>query len=398
MNTVPEHETTPGYEASTGPKAAWSDDGPDARRNWVAQRGRAWWLTLFGAWAAGRVLVALGVLAASQLADRVDTAQPSVLALRWWAWDASWYDRLTGEGWAALGSEGYRFFPGYPLAAEPLATVFGHRFALFAVSWLGALVGIALAGELTRRATADEALARRVMLLTGIFPAALALVMPYSEGLALTLVAAALLALLDRRWVWVAALALLASVVRPTGVLLVAPIAIEAWRAWSGSPVRARAGMLAALAAPVVGLAGVFAWVGVAADDWGLPLSVQRQIRGGFLDPARAVAQLPGQIADGQLSEGVNLIFVVIFIAGAIGMWRVAMPASLRAFGVVSLIVALSANNIDSIGRYGMVTTPLIIGLAAWLPGRRATAGAVAVCAAGLVLMTMTTQWGLVVP
>ena len=79
-------------------------------------------------------------------------------------------------------------------------------------------------------------------------------------------------------------------------------------------------------------------------------------------------------------------------------MWRVVLPASLRAFGVVSLVVALSANNIDSIGRYGMVTTPLIIGLAAWLPGRRSTIGAIAVCAVGLVLMTMTTQWGLVVP
>ncbi len=367
-------------------------------RRWLSERNRSWWFTLLGSWVAGRALVTIGVFAAAQLAGRVDTSQPNVLALRWWAWDASWYDRLTGEGWAVLGSEGYRFFPGYPLAAEPLATVFGHRFALFAVSWVGALAGIALAGELTRRATDDEALARRVMLLTGMFPAALALVMPYSEGLALTLVAGALLALLDRRWAWVAVLAVLASVVRPTGVLLVAPIAIEAWRAWPHSPGRERVGMVAALAAPAIGLVAVFAWVGVAADDWGLPLSVQRQIRGGFLDPVRAVAQLPGQIADGKLSEGVNLIFVVVFIAGAIGMWRVVMPASLRAFGVVSLIVALSANNIDSIGRYGMVTTPLIIGLAAWLPGRRATIGAVAVCATGLVLMTMTTQWGLVVP
>jgi hypothetical protein len=47
-------------------------------------------------------------------------------------------------------------------------------------------------------------------------------------------------------------------------------------------------------------------------------------------------------------------------------MWRVTLPASLRAFGIVSLS-ALSANNIDSIGRHGMVTTPLIIGLCARL-------------------------------
>ncbi|MCB1029210.1 MAG: hypothetical protein KDB24_15780, partial [Microthrixaceae bacterium] len=317
---------------------------------------------------------------------------------RWWAWDASWYDRMTGEGWAILGPESYRFFPGYPLAAEPLAVPFGHRFSLFAVSWAAALVGIALAGELTRRATGDELLARRVMVLTGIFPAALSLVMPYSEPLALVLIGGALLALLDRRWVWVAGLSLLASVVRPTGVLLAAPIAVEAWRAWSASSTRARAAIVAALAAPAVGLAAVFAWVGVAADDWGLPLSVQRQIRGGFLDPVRAVGQLPGEIAGGNLSDGVNLVFVLLLVAGAVGMWRVTMPDSLRLFGIVSLLVALSANNIDSLGRYGLVTTPLVVGLVAWLPGRRSMGAAIVVSAIGLVLMTVTSQWGLVVP
>ncbi|MEZ5371213.1 MAG: hypothetical protein R2704_00360 [Microthrixaceae bacterium] len=378
-----------------------ASDAPTARLRapgWIIERDRTWWLTLLGAWAAGRVLVALGVGVAARFADRVDSVQPGVLELRWWAWDASWYDRMTGEGWAILGPESYRFFPGYPLAAEPLAVPFGHRFSLFAVSWAAALVGIALAGELTRRATGDELLARRVMVLTGIFPAALSLVMPYSEPLALVLIGGALLALLDRRWVWVAGLSLLASVVRPTGVLLAAPIAVEAWRAWSASSTRARAAIVAALAAPAVGLAAVFAWVGVAADDWGLPLSVQRQIRGGFLDPVRAVGQLPGEIAGGNLSDGVNLVFVLLLVAGAVGMWRVTMPDSLRLFGIVSLLVALSANNIDSLGRYGLVTTPLVVGLVAWLPGRRSMGAAIVVSAVGLVLMTVTSQWGLVVP
>ena len=177
---VPESRPTPVPGPPTG--SAGDAAEPGGLRSWAVERGRSWWFTLLGAWVAGRVLVTVGVLLAERFVDRVDTAQPSVLALRWWAWDASWYDRLTGEGWAALGSEGYRFFPGYPLAAEPLAAVFGHRFALFAISWLGALVGIALAGELTRRATDDEALSRRVMLITGIFPAALALVSPASRG------------------------------------------------------------------------------------------------------------------------------------------------------------------------------------------------------------------------
>jgi hypothetical protein len=361
-------------------------------------KDRDWWLTLLGSWLAGRALVAAGVALAPTLSDRVASAQPRVLNLHWWAWDASWYDRLTGEGWAVLGPESYRFFPGYPLAAEPLAAPFGHRLALFAVTWLGALAGIALAGELARRVTGDEALARKVMVLTGVFPAALALVMPYSEGLALALVAAALLALVDRRWWLVAALGLAASVVRPTGVLLVAPVAIEAWRAWPQASARTRAALAGALAGPVVGLAAVFAWVGAASGDWGLPFTVQRQIRGGFLDPVRGVLQLPGEIAGGNLSDAVNLAFVAVLVLGAVGMWRVAMPTSLRAFGVITLVVALSANNIDSLGRYGLVTTPLIVGVAAWLDRRWVYAGAVSASALALVAMTLTTQWGLVVP
>ncbi|MEZ5382057.1 MAG: hypothetical protein R2754_09725 [Microthrixaceae bacterium] len=379
--------TEPGEAAETD---AWW-------RMWRA-RDRGWWLTLLGSWLAGRALVGAGVALAPTLSDRVASAQPRVLDLHWWAWDASWYDRLTGEGWAVLGPESYRFFPGYPLAAEPLAAPFGHRLALFTVTWLGALAGIALAGELARRVTANEALARKVMVLTGVFPAALALVMPYSEGLALALVAAALLALVDRRWWLLAALGLAASVVRPTGVLLVAPVAIEAWRAWPQASARTRAALAAALAGPVVGLAAVFAWVGAASGDWGLPFTVQRQIRGGFLDPVRGVLQLPGEIADGNLSDAVNLAFVVVLVLGAVGMWRVAMPTSLRAFGVLTLVVALSANNIDSLGRYGLVTTPLIVGLAAWLDRRWVYAGAVAGSALALVAMTLTTQWGLVVP
>ena len=357
-----------------------------------------WWVGVVGAWGGGRLMVRTSVMVSPSLAKLVPSAIPLGPDLRWRAWDALWYERMLTLGWGHIAPESYRFFPGYPLAAEPLSHIFGSLLALFAVTWLTALAGIALAGELTKRVTGDESLALRVMILTGLFPAAMALVLPYSEGLALTLVAATLLALLDQRWEWVAALSLLASVVRPTGVLLVVPVVIELWRAWPNGTSRSRAAMLSAVAAPVVGLAGVFAWVGIASGDWGLPLTVQRQIRGGFLDPVRAVAQLPGEILGGNLSDGVNLLFVVVLVVGAIGMWRLPMPTSLRAFGVVTLLVALSAHNIDSLGRYGMVTTPLIIGLCAWLDRRWAYAAAVSVSALGLAAMTLTSQWGLVVP
>ena len=357
-----------------------------------------WWLTILGTWAAGRLIVLISILLSPRLATFVPKAVPLGMDLRWRAWDALWYERMLTLGWDGVSPEGYRFFPGYPLTAEPLAILFGSLVALFMVNWLTALGGIALAGELTKRTTNDDALARRVTVLTGISPAAMALVLPPSEGLALLLIAAALISLLGHRWRWVTALGLAASVVRPTGVLLVVPVGIELWRAWPGTTARSRTAMLAAIAAPVIGLIGVFTWVGVASGDWGLPFSVQRQIRGGFLDPVRAVAQLPGEALGGNLSDGVNLIFALLLLAGAAGMWRVTLPASLRAFGIVSLVVALSANNIDSIGRYGMVTTPLIIGLCAWLDRRWVYAGALAISTSGLVAMTLAAQWSLVVP
>ena len=165
-----------------------------------------WWLTILGTWAAGRLIVLISILLSPRLATFVPKAVPLGMDLRWRAWDALWYERMLTLGWDGVSPEGYRFFPGYPLTAEPLAILFGSLVALFMVNWLTALGGIALAGELTKRTTNDDALARRVIVLTGIFPAAMALVLPYSEGLALLLIAAALISLLGHRWRWVTAL------------------------------------------------------------------------------------------------------------------------------------------------------------------------------------------------
>ena len=65
MSAVPAAASPVSNEPTEGDALA----GPDRWRSWVAGRGRSWWLTLVGAWVAGRVLVALGVLGAAQFAD-----------------------------------------------------------------------------------------------------------------------------------------------------------------------------------------------------------------------------------------------------------------------------------------------------------------------------------------
>ena len=73
----------------------------------------------------------------------------------------------------------------------------------------------------------SQGIADRSAWMIALFPAAFVLAFAYSEGLALLLVAATLLALHRRAFVLAGLLAFVAAALRPVGGLLLVPIAIE---------------------------------------------------------------------------------------------------------------------------------------------------------------------------
>ena len=95
------------------------------------------------------------------------------------------------------------------------------------------------------------------------------------------------LAIRAGRWPLVAALGLLAGACRPVGVLLVAPLAVEALSGWRAVVTHERIERVLAVVAPVVGMALYLLYVGIEFGDPFEPFSIQNRatLRGGFEDP-----------------------------------------------------------------------------------------------------------------
>ena len=148
-----------------------------------------------------------------------------------------------------------------------------------------------------------------------IAPPAFVLVWAYAEGPFLLLSAAVLLAL-HRRWWWTAAaLGCLATLTRPSGLLLALPAAVEGWRAWRASDLRARAGIVAAVVGPFAGFAAFLLWVEEATGDWLAPLRVQDDFRDGTVFPLLRLAEGLGEVVTDTLGDGLHVPFAFAMIA-----------------------------------------------------------------------------------
>ena len=153
----------------------------------------------------------------------------------WGKYDTSWYLAIALGGYApgAAGAQSsLAFFPLFPLLVRA-----GH--ALLPAAWRGqvgaylvalavantaALAGLALVRAWALAVTGDAAVARRLVVLTLLFPGAFFLSCAYSESLFLVLTAGAFVALARGRPGLAGACGLLAALTRPTGVLIAVPI------------------------------------------------------------------------------------------------------------------------------------------------------------------------------
>ncbi|MDF2144289.1 mannosyltransferase family protein [Knoellia sp. p5-6-4] len=184
-------------------------------------------LTLMAWYAATRVLalVAMQVAAAwFQTPAGVGHLDPSVgdiLGL----WDGVWYRRIAEGGYplplpadpdtGLLTYSAWAFYPGFPLLVRGLMQT-GLPFTAAAVALNVALgaVAVLLVWQAFRFALhaapqpARERLALVAAALWCLYPATGILLMPYTEALACVLVAAALLLLMRRQYVWVGVVAL----------------------------------------------------------------------------------------------------------------------------------------------------------------------------------------------
>ena len=341
-------------------------------------------------WVLARVLV-VGALALSRdLFTKIGAPpRPVALGQGLFAWDAAFYRDIAEHGYRAVGSASLRFFPLVPLLSRGLGTLFlGHTAAaLIVVANASALAFGALLHRLALHETGDRATARRAAWFAALFPAATVLVLGYAEATAMMLGAVVFLGLRSRRFGWAAGAGFLAGLCRPVGVLLVIPAAVEAARAWGSASVRERVERVTAVVAPLVGALVYLAWVGVEFGDFWKPISLQNQatLRGGFQDPVTRTIDAVGDLFGGdRFGSGLHIVWAVGFAALLVVLIR-RMPASYSLYAAATLVLGLSAHNLDSFERYCMSTFPFVLAVALVTDRDEVERGALVLAGAGLV-------------
>ncbi len=349
-----------------------------------------------GAWVVARLAVAAGFAIADSVASTQGLVDRTHLDQGLITWDGDFYWHIAHSGYGSVLREGLRFFPLYPMLGRALAWPLGGNvgFTLVVISNVAALGCMVLLRRLVEEETGDPDLARRSMWLLALFPSAAALVLAYGEPLMLAATLLAFLMIRRERWWWAAGFAAVAGLTRPVGALLVVPFAIEAW---VRVPRHNWPGRLAAVAAGPAGALAYLFWVGGEYGDWFEPIRIQSQLRDGFQAPVTRLWDGVHTIVTQSQLDAPNVLFGLGFIALLVVCVRT-QRASWSAYAGITVLIALSAHNIDSIGRYGLVAFPLVVALARLGEDERAMWGLVALSTGGLVALTAMSVMGSYTP
>jgi len=316
-------------------------------------------------------------------------AQPFGPALFVWSrWDAPHYLDIVRYGYSAHGPDALwiAFFPLYPFLVRLVAVVFGNLILSGLIVSLLTAVGSAyvLTKLVALDATPDEA--RRAAILLFAFPTAYFLAAPYSEGIFLFSVLAALYAARTKHWVAAGLFAAMATASRLVGIAVLPALAVEAL--WPLTPVREQIKRLAAVS---VGLAGFVTYLAINARAYGDPLHFLVAERGRpwyqhAVWPWKPIVQAIGEIIYPR-ATGSWFWFVyparlgAFAIAVGLLVWgRRRLRFTDHVFAWTALALSMCESRLISLPRYLLALYPLPIVLAYKLKNRPAFVTVVIVC------------------
>ncbi len=326
----------------------------------------------------GLSLVAL--LAAALLPEQEGlhyTLHPSsnILLDVWARWDSEHYLNIAQHGYS-YRPELPAFFPLYPLLMAVAAPVLGNDYVLSGVVISSVMCFLALVYMFKLAALEfGDKVAGRAALYLAVYPMALFMLAVYAKSLFLTASLAAFYYARRARWGMSGLAALLAGLTRPTGLLLVFPLAYEAWRQSRGNlkllfPTR----LLAVAAAPV----GWLLWTGYLVLTTGDLLAISHTVN---QSPWWRASMWPwetlaiefghlGNIAITPLSRIVNtqdLVYAILLIEASVIAWW-ALPRIYAIYCTVSTWTLLSFTVADwpmqSLPRYSLAIFPIFLLLA----------------------------------
>ncbi len=369
---------------------------PAGRRDWAPIARIV--ATIVGA----RALLVLGVVIGAHLSEVAGRRPQSYVFM----WDGSFYRELARSGYPAGDRLALRFFPLFPWIAHVLGVVIGSDAALVLIANAAAVGATFLLWHLVRRQRGDAA-AMRTVVVFSLYPAAAVLGLPYAESLALLWILLAAVALEHDRPELAVLPLIAAGLTRPTAVIVSAAVAVLLVQRWwasrspDGRPLGAAmiAGYVGAGLAPFAGLGIFMAWLRSTGRPWRAPLDVQRELRAGFAEPISRFVKMVADVGTGHFHDVYNLGFTLVLIVAVVGALRARYSAAWTVYLIAGLLVALAANNVDSIGRYGVLLAPAwAVGLESLTRNRWVWWIYLAGSVAGTVFITAWWARGAVIP
>ena len=356
----------------------------------------------FLGWLAARIAILAALAFARFLVNQLGAADPagrppSGLI----GWDAVWYVRIVRSGYSHLPWESMRFFPLLPLLGTIVKPILGARGGVLVVVNLAALASGVMLARLARHERADAGLAARSAMYLALLPPAFVFAMGYAESLFVLFAICAFYALRTERFGWAIIAGILCGLSRPLGVLLVLPALVESLRGWRNvaTPWERAARIVSALA-PAIGMGAYLAFSGIVYGDPTRPLTVQQAFdrRGSFEFPVTRLIEAGRQLAGGSdLGSGLHLPWAIGFLVLLVVLFR-RWPVSYGLFAGAILLSALSAQNLDSLERYGLSAFPLVLAFADVVRPRWAAIVVLPLCGVGLIIYSTLAFLGAYVP
>jgi hypothetical protein len=320
--------------------------------------------------------------------------------------DASYYLAIASHGYLATAPDHLAFFPLYPGLIRVLGLLSGSNviagLVISSASFALALVLLHRLAELELGSRAADA----TVLLVAFAPLSFFFTAIYTESLFLLLSVGAVLAARRERWALAGILAGLATLTRPTGILLVVPLII----------MRLRAGRLdRQLAWPLIPVGALLGYLAILVADgfpWLAPFrqgaAWQRVTVGPFTGIASAVvtawhsavAIVRGRVVfaptlGGPFTPSAECILLLVVLAIATGFLVTCfrrLPLQYGAYAGAVLLMCVSSPVIGqpllSFDRYVLTIFPLWMAAGAWIARRRLERVAVAVGSILLVFYT----------
>lgn len=390
--------TGAGQDTRRSAAAQTSDPATDtrstARTRAPAADRRRWlfWLLAPAAVYLAVRMVGLAVLVVFAAAN--DTTVTDALT----AWDGQWYLGIASGGYTDVplglvdangvrdATTPYAFFPGYPYLVRWAAWLPGVGLVSAGIV-ISLLSGVLAAYALMRIGAAVSTVPghrkRTGMLLVALFaaaPMAVALSMTYSEALFCALAAWALVGVLERRWLLAGLSCLGAGLVRPTAtalvltVLLAALVAIvtrrDRWWPWLGAAL-APLGLVGYLAVVGVVTGQLLGWFALQQRGW------ESTFDGGAATARFAIEALTSS-RDGPLLITIGVLAAALVLAG-VGV-RMRLPWPLLVYGFLVLLMDIGSNGLmNSKARLLLPAFTLLIPLAVALARRRPMTAVVSV-------------------